>query len=115
MDAIIHLFLQIIKITILAIVYSFVIIKSLEFLSKKKPQSRLFLYLNNNVINRALRSLIGILVFIGLFAWMFSFWGNHGLGDSARIPVGNKIAVQNINWTEYAYIKIEQPNKSVNI
>lgn len=35
---------------------------------------------------------------------MFTYWGNHGFGDSARIPIGNGYAVNNINWTEYGYV-----------
>ncbi|MEZ5043284.1 MAG: hypothetical protein R2828_25535 [Saprospiraceae bacterium] len=115
MEALIHLFIEIIKITIFTIVYSFIIVKLLEVISKKKPRSRLSFYLNNKIIIRALRALISIVIFIGLFIWMFSFWGNHGFGDSARIPVGNKIAVENINWTEYGYIKKEQISNAVNI
>jgi hypothetical protein len=36
---------------------------------------------------------------------MFTPWGNHGFGDSARIPVGNFNAITNVNWTRYSYLK----------
>lgn len=45
---------------------------------------------------------IGFLVSISLFFFLFSYWGNHELGDSARIPIGYNKEILNTNWTKYA-------------
>lgn len=31
---------------------------------------------------------------------MFTYWGNHGLGDGPQIPIGNDVIISNINWVE---------------
>jgi len=36
---------------------------------------------------------------------MFTYYGNHGLGDSARIPIGHGLTVKNINWNEYGHVE----------
>ena len=46
-----------------------------------------------------------VCIAVGLFAFSFSYWGNHGLGDSSRIPIGNWQTISNINWTEYARLE----------
>ena len=115
MEALIHLFIEVIKVTILTIVYTFVLMKLLEVISKKNPELRIYHYLKNKTIHRAMRNIMGMVIFIGLTIWMFSFWGNHGFGDSARIPVGNKVEIKNINWTKYGFIGIDQKNSPVDI
>jgi hypothetical protein len=43
------------------------------------------------------------------FAWTFlvyvPYYGDHGLGDGPKIPIGHGIVVDNTNWTEYGYIR----------
>ena len=36
---------------------------------------------------------------------MFTPYGNHGLGDSARIPISYTKEINNINWTKYGILK----------
>ncbi|WP_066617601.1 hypothetical protein [Rufibacter roseus] len=38
---------------------------------------------------------IGFTYSIGLLIFSFTYWGNHGLGDSSRIPVGHGQAIYN--------------------
>ena len=40
-----------------------------------------------------------------MFSFLFSFWGNHELGDGARIPIGYEKDISNTNGAEYAHIK----------
>lgn len=47
-----------------------------------------------------------LLISIGLLIYSFTYWGNHGLGDSARIPIGNFKEVGEINGTD-SYIEPE--------
>ncbi|MFC0878945.1 hypothetical protein ACE01N_20290 [Saccharicrinis sp. FJH2] len=55
-------------------------------------------------------SVIGLFFSIGLFFYAFTYWGNHGLGDSYRIPVGHRQVIYNGDgvWT---YFKVEVQNK----
>src|SRR4051812_25130839 len=39
----------------------------------------------------------GFLISITLFCFMFTYWGIHGLGDFARIPIGHGKDVRQIN------------------
>ena len=50
----------------------------------------------------------------GLFFFMFTYYGDHGLGDSARIPVGHRRAIQEVNGIQ-AYIQDEGPVNSLDI
>ncbi|MBO2009913.1 hypothetical protein [Hymenobacter negativus] len=43
-----------------------------------------------------------------MFVFSFTYWGNHGLGDYARIPLGNGEAMQEINGME-AYFETDVP------
>ena len=37
---------------------------------------------------------------------MFTHWGEHGLGDYARIPLINSFEIENINWMDESFIEI---------
>ncbi|MEM6298570.1 MAG: hypothetical protein AAF740_07780 [Bacteroidota bacterium] len=54
--------------------------------------------------------LSGFFILVGLFLFMISYWGNHGLGDSARVPVGHFRVVKQINGND-AYIEKERYNQ----
>ncbi len=45
---------------------------------------------------------------------MFTYYGEHGLGDSARVPVGHWCAIQEVNGTQ-AYIQDEGPVNMIEI
>jgi len=48
--------------------------------------------------------------FIGLFIYMFTPWGYHGIGESYSIPIGHFKTVQ---WNEGAYIRINNTDIDV--
>jgi hypothetical protein len=94
MEALFHLIFELFKIVVLASVYSFIIFYFLHTLGRYFPGSWFY-----SVSQKKLRLwfLSCLVISIILFAFMFSYWGNHGLGDSARIPLGNGKAVEQIN------------------
>ncbi|MGG5210869.1 hypothetical protein ACQWU4_18265 [Chryseobacterium sp. MIQD13] len=54
-----------------------------------------------------------MIIYSLLFVFMFTHWGNHGFGDSARIPLKNGLALENIDWNAVAYIEeIKTENNS---
>ncbi|WP_369753635.1 hypothetical protein AB3G34_05035 [Flavobacterium sp. WC2409] len=76
-----------------------IIIYLLKLIAKFKPNTFIEKILNRKKIAWFT---IGFLVSISLFIFLFSYWGNHELGDSARIPIGYDKEISNINWTKYA-------------
>ena len=102
MEVLFHFIFEIIKISILASVYATLIFFIIKFISKYKPNSWF-----DKVSKRKIRLwfLSGLIVSLILFVFMFSYWGNHGLGDSPRIPIGGGLVVENTNWTEFGYIE----------
>lgn len=91
--ALIHLIFTLIKIAILASVYSIVMllvlglfeyifrIKAIDILSKDKWFK---------VWRR-----FSLMIAFGLFIYSFTYWGNHGLGDESRIPIGHWNCIRN--------------------
>lgn len=47
----------------------------------------------------------GFAISVLLFLYMFTYWGNHGLGDSARVPIGHFQAVSEINASN-TYVEV---------
>ena len=52
---------------------------------------------------------VALIIYGILFFYMFTHWGNHGFGDSARIPLKNGLSIKNINWNNVAYIENIKP------
>jgi hypothetical protein len=52
----------------------------------------------------------GFCISAALLLFSFTYWGNHGLGDYARIPLGHGEAMEEINGME-AYFEAEVPLK----
>jgi energy-coupling factor transporter transmembrane protein EcfT len=98
-EVLIHFVFELIKISILGCLYATIIIYLLKLIAKFKPNTFIEKILNRKKI--AWFS-IGFLFSISLFIFLFSYWGNHELGDSARIPIGYDKEISNINWTKYA-------------
>ena len=94
MEVLFHLLFELVKIAILASIYSTLLLLLFKRLGKYKPGSWF-----DTVSKKSIRLwfITGLVVSILLFVFMFSYWGNHGLGDSARIPVGHGKAVVQIN------------------
>jgi hypothetical protein len=49
-----------------------------------------------------------VVVYIGLFLFSLTYWGDHGLGDSARLPIGHGEAIAEINGMA-AYFEAAAP------
>lgn len=98
MEALIHLILVLIKISILSCIYATLIFLIIKVISKLKPKSWFAKISKRNI---RLWFTIGLLVSIGLFVCMFTYWGNHGIGDSPRIPVGYFRTIQLTNEISY--------------
>lgn len=101
MEVLFHFIFQLIKIGILASVYAFILVgvflilgkfKSTYFLERVKKEKKRYWFG------------FGFLISIGLFIFSFTYWGNHGLGDSPKIPIGHWETIENTNWTEYGYL-----------
>lgn len=99
MEVLFHLVFELIKISILGCLYATIIIYLLKLIAKFKPS-----YWIERILKRKKRAwfVIGFLVSISLFTFLFSYWGNHELGDSGRIPIGYEKEILNTNWTKYA-------------
>ena len=102
MEVLFHFIFQLIKIGILASVYSFILIGILLIVGKFKPNE--FLKRVKSEKKKYWFS-FGFLISIGLFIFSFTYWGNHGLGDGPMIPIGHWETIENTNWTEYGYLK----------
>lgn len=105
MEVMIHLIAELIKIAILSSIYSVVILFIFKFFSKKQINGL------RNYVKNWLR--IGTIISVLLFIFMFTHWGNHGFGDSARIPLKKGLVLDNIDWNEVAFIEeIKTENES---
>lgn len=102
MEVGIHFLFELVKIGILASVYSTVLLIGFTVLAKRTPGSW---FDRATEFKRDSWFAMGFIISIILFVYMFTYWGNHGLGDGPRIPIGNWIVVDNTNWSDYGYIK----------
>lgn len=98
---VLHFFFEIIKITILSSVYGVIIVFLFSFSGKIMPEG-FFSKTSKNKLSLWAISVFFISIF--LFIYMFSYWGDHGLGDSARIPIGYGKEVGEID-AAYTYIE----------
>ena len=70
----------------LSCIYATIIFFILRLIGQLRPKSWL-----GNVAQRKfnLWFSLEIIISVGLFIFMFTYWGNHGLGDTAIVPVGH--------------------------
>ncbi|MBR9922815.1 MAG: hypothetical protein GYB31_18465 [Bacteroidetes bacterium] len=112
MEALFHLIFEFIKISILASAYAAIFLLVFILWGKISP--------NNwtqrvNAHRRGFCYTFGLGIFIILFCWMFTYWGDHGLGDSARIPIGYAKEINEINGNQ-AYINLkDSEDEMINI
>jgi len=94
MEVLFHFLLELLKIAILASIYSTLLLLLFKTLGRYKPGSWF-----DRVSKKSIRLwfITGLIISILLFVFMFSYWGDHGLGDSARIPIGHGKAVDQVN------------------
>ena len=103
MSASFHFVFEIFKIAIQAAIYSSVILILKFFLTAITGNSRLKLIKFNTVFN----------VIAGLmFIFSFTYYGNHGLGDDANIPLGHGKTMLSSDGYPYIYL---EPNRQVNV
>lgn len=112
MEVLFHFILELIKIAFLGSIYALLVLVTFIIIGHYK-QSSWF----NSVSKKKLRLwfLSGCIISIGLFIFMFTYFGDHGLGDEAKIPIGHGIVVYNTNWTEYGYIKGVKTTEKIDI
>lgn len=94
MEVLFHFVFELVKISILAGVYSLILLIVFRQINKSKSDSW-FQKVTVNIKKFWLSS--GSIIFGLLFIWMFTYWGDHGLGDSARIPIGHWKEIEQIN------------------
>ena len=112
MEALFHLIFQLLKIGILSFIYSSILIELLILIDKIKP----FEFVKKIKSNKKkYRINFGLFISLGLFIYSFTYWGNHGLGDSALIPIGYSKTISNINWTEYSHLNNVQTSDEIKI
>lgn len=90
-----HFIFELFKIAFLGYVYATLLILFFKAITRYYPNEN-YIYLFQS------KKRLWLKICMGLFIFMFTPWGNHGLGDNARIPVSFTRSVQNINWNEYA-------------
>lgn len=109
--ALFHLIFELIKISILSSIYACLIILVFKIIANYKPNSW-FEKVSHKKFKLWFMS--SFCIFNFLFIFMFSYFGDHGLGDSARIPVGHGRAIQEVDGMQ-AYIQDEGPISMIEI
>lgn len=94
MEVLFHFIFELIKISILGSIYATLILVIFKIVGNYNPDSWF-----DRVLNKKLRLwfLSGFIISVGLFLFMFTYFGDHGLGDSAKVPVGHFQVVNQIN------------------
>ena len=90
-----HFIFELLKIALLGYVYATLLILLFKTIAQYYPNEHYVAAFQS-------KKRLWLRISAALLFFMFTPWGNHGLGDSARIPVGFTRSVQNINWNEYA-------------
>jgi hypothetical protein len=85
MSALFHIIVETIRIAILSIVYGYLIWLLVKGIFKSRKLKKRFLI---------------PLLFIALFLWRFSYWGNEGLGDNGRVPLGSGYEVEILGFSK---------------
>lgn len=108
-----HFIFMLIKIAIQATVYATLTFIIMYVLSKTTEIGIIKKWMNRKFLTWWVT---GLTFSIGLFFFAFSYWGNHGLGDSARLPVGHGQAIHNGDgvWT-YFYPDLEKTYNQLHI
>ncbi|AEW85942.1 hypothetical protein [Flavobacterium columnare] len=109
--ALFHLLFELIKISILSCIYASLTLLVFKIIANYKPNSWF-----DRVSKKKLKLWFssGLCISIFLFFFMFSHFGDHGLGDSARIPIGHGKAIQEVDGMQ-AYIQDEGPISMIEI
>ena len=96
MEVLFHFIFELVKIAILASIYALILLFIFRQINKSNSESWFQKATSNK---KRFWFITGAIISFLLFGWMFTYWGNHGLGDSARIPIGNNKEIEQINGT----------------
>lgn len=90
MASLFHLIFEFVRISILALVYGYLIWIIVAKVFKKKGFKKRY---------------IVPIIFVGLFIWRLSYWRNNGFGDFGRVPLSSEYEVTMI---DFWYANIEK-------
>ncbi|RYU75458.1 hypothetical protein [Hymenobacter persicinus] len=96
MEALVHLVFTFCKVSIQASIYALLLLVLVQLLGYLLP-SHLLVQASRNTKRFWWTS--GFLISVALFIFSFTYWGNHGLGDYSRIPLGYGEAMEEMNGT----------------
>ncbi len=85
METLFHFVFELIKVSILGGFYSALVLGVFKLIAHYYPNSHFGKFVRNET---KLWFRTSLLISLGLCIFMFTYWGDHGLGDSARIPIG---------------------------
>ncbi|PIE51048.1 MAG: hypothetical protein CSA38_00090 [Flavobacteriales bacterium] len=112
MEVLFHFVFQLFKIGILSLVYYSIIMLILIVIQKVNPN----LFLNQlKSKKKKYRPYLFATCYLLLLIFSFTYWGNHGLGDNPKIPIGHWKTLKNTNWTEYAYLDSHKTSEGIHI
>ncbi|MGB0868153.1 MAG: hypothetical protein ACPGSD_01035 [Flavobacteriales bacterium] len=103
--AIIHLIMILIKITLLSTFYSSIFLLFFHKFNFKKVAK-----IVKGIIRMKSFPKVYPIIWISLLAFQFTYFGDTGMGDSAKIPLGHWKTIDNVDWTT-SYVEINK-NKS---
>jgi hypothetical protein len=86
MEVLIHFVFQLIKIPLQASIYALLVVLIATVIKFLFPASK---FANVFSQQRQVFKKAWLFITVGLFIFSFTYWGDHGLGDSSRIPIGN--------------------------
>ncbi|HKX87388.1 MAG TPA: hypothetical protein VJL37_12005 [Flavobacterium sp.] len=95
MESLGHFLFELLKISILGYVYATILFWIYKYFLKNKFPARLEKWMHS-------KKQLWVSISLLLLLYLFTPYGYHGLGDSARIPISFGKAINNTNWTEYA-------------
>lgn len=97
METIFHFIFELMKISILASIYAALMLFLFKIIGYFKPDSW-FDRITRVKTKFWLSS--GLIIFTGFFFYMFTYFGDHGISDSAKIPIGYFKKVRQINGAD---------------
>lgn len=112
MESTVHFIFQLVKITILSCLYAVSVLFIFKFIAKNKPGS--WFERTTKEKSHFLKNTISVF-WVALLVFSFTYYGNHGLGDFARIPIGYGKEVNSTDWSEYAVVDNDNTNGEGNI
>ncbi len=94
MEVLFHFAFQMIKIAILGLFYLGLLLLFIQI----PTIAKIPFFQRVKKIRRAKRFIWVLICFI-LFVWQFSYWGDHGLGDYSRVPIGFGKEIEQLNYS----------------